>query len=586
VGEAPPKETLVVKATAPVARLAGLRIEALADDSLPHHGPGRAGNGNFALGDIRVTVQTGGDGDAKAKQAKLVNPRATHQQNADVLSIAASIDDDPISGWAVDLGGIGKNQAAAFDVAEPIELSPGAEITVTLSFNHPNTRHAIGRFQLSAAELTGAPADGGKFDPLADARELLLSAKNADDETSAAWQKGMQRFAQVQPEWQKLSQEIAALEKAGPPVTTEKVQVSSEGLPHMPHHADGRGFPHFYPETHFLNRGDVHQKQEVVETGYLRVLERDGKEASFWRVEPPSGWTRTSYRRASLANWITDVDYGAGELAARVIVNRLWQHHFGRGIVATPSDFGFSGERPTHPALLDWMARFLITPEAEGGAGWRLKRLHKLMMTSGVYLQSTQSDEQRATIDRENALLWRRTPQRLEAEPIRDAMLSAAGMLDDTMYGPGTLDPDMRRRSVYFFIKRSQLIPTMMLFDWPEHLVSIGQRSSTTTAPQALMFMNSPQGREYATGLARRMNEAAEPGGETDQAQKLAAIVRRGFRLAYGRLPTESEVAASVEFIHTQAESYQEADKENAVNQAIVDLAQALLSANEFIYVE
>lgn len=348
-----------------------------------------------------------------------------------------------------------------------------------------------------------------------------------------------------------------------------KVMVASEGFPHMKHHADGRGFPHFYEQTHFLNRGDVRQKQEVATQSFLQVLMRGGLDESHWKVDPPGGWTRTSFRRAALANWITDSKHGAGHLAARVIVNRLWQHHFGRGIVATPNDFGFQGARPTHPELLDWLATDLIHH------GWKLKRLHKLLMTSAVYMQSAEADEARAGIDRENVYHWRRTPRRLEAEAIRDAMLSVAGILDESMYGPGTLDPNMRRRSVYFFIKRSQLVPMMMLFDWPEHLVSIGRRSSTTIAPQALMFMNSPQGRRYAEGFAQRLT------GKTPE-----ETVRAAFRLALGREPTADEQKLTTEFIARQSEAYQQAGKTNAAQLAVTDFCQAVLSSNEFVYVE
>ena len=170
----------------------------------------------------------------------------------------------------------------------------------------------------------------------------------------------------------------------------------------------------------------------------------------------------------ALAHWLTDADNGAGNLLARVIVNRLWQHHFGRGIVATPNDFGAQGEKPTHPELLDWLANDLITH------GWQLKRLHKLMMTSAVYMQDAQSTPEREAIDPHNVYFWRWQPRRLEAEPIRDSMLAVSGLLDETMYGPGTLDQNTRRRSIYFTVKRSQLIPMMMVLDWPEALNSIG----------------------------------------------------------------------------------------------------------------
>ena len=346
-----------------------------------------------------------------------------------------------------------------------------------------------------------------------------------------------------------------------------KVQVTSEGFPHTKHHADDRGFPHFYPQTYFLQRGDVHQKRGVAAPGFLQVLMRSGKEESYWHVNPPTGWKRTSFRRAALANWLTDAG-GAGHLAARVLVNRLWQHHFGRGIVATPNDFGAQGERPTHPELLDWLAADLIRH------GWRLKRLHRLILTSAVYVQNSRFDEARAAVDRENVYHWRRTPRRLEAEPIRDSMLAVAGMLDTRMYGSGTLDPNMRRRSVYFFIKRSGLIPTMMLFDWPEHLVSIGQRSTTTIAPQALLFLNSPQARQYAEGFARRLEGSP------------AAVVERGYWLAVGRGPEDREEALALAFLAQQADVYRRAGRANADHLARVDFCQALMSMNEFIYVD
>ena len=167
---------------------------------------------------------------------------------------------------------------------------------------------------------------------------------------------------------------------------------------------------------------------------------------------------------AALAEWITDGKRrGAGRLLAHV-VNRLWQHHIGRGIVATPSDFGTAGERPTHPELLEYLADQLIA------GGWRPSRIQRLILTSAVYTQGTQSDEARAQIDPDNKLCWRRMRQRLEAETIRDAMLAVGGILDETMFGPGTLDDNQRRRSLYFTIKRSKLVPMMVLFDAPNAL--------------------------------------------------------------------------------------------------------------------
>ena len=362
---------------------------------------------------------------------------------------------------------------------------------------------------------------------------------------------------------------------SGPDAKPVKTQVTAEGYPHTKHHADDRGFPHFYPKTYVLNRGDVNQKTTEAAPGILRVLNRadHSSDPKAWNVPPaaPSAdpaAPKPTYQRAALAHWITDTKDGAGALAARVAVNRVWQHHFGRGIVASPNDFGVQGDPPTHPELLDWLAVDLVQ------GGWKLKRLHKAIVTSAVYRQSSASDAPRIAADSENALLWRWTPRRLEAEPIRDTLLSVAGKLDPAMYGPGTLDPSMTRRSVYFFIKRSQLIPAMMLFDWPEHLVSIGQRGVTTTAPQALMFMNSPLGRTAAEGLAERMTSP-------NQEESIA----KGYQIAFGREPTAEEVKIAADFLQAQTTAHEHDAKSDPGKLALVDFCQALLSMSELIYV-
>jgi Protein of unknown function (DUF1553) len=290
-----------------------------------------------------------------------------------------------------------------------------------------------------------------------------------------------------------------------------------------------------------------------------------------WQVAPPAG-CKTSYRRRSLANWITDTEYGAAHLTARVIVNRLWQHHFGRGIVATPNDFGMQGARPTHPELLDWLAGELIR------GGWRLKPIHKLIMTSATYMQSGQFDPADAKIDPENIWLWRRAPQRLEAELIRDSMLAVSGTLDRTLYGPGTLDEGHRRRSIYFMIKRSKLVPMMQLFDQPEPLVSVGGRPSTTIAPQALAFLNSQHIRGYAHNFAKRLLPAFDK-SPTD-------AVRQGYQTAVGRPPDDDELSSSVAFLAAQEKSYVAAEKSDARELALADFCQVLLGLNEFVYVE
>jgi hypothetical protein len=357
---------------------------------------------------------------------------------------------------------------------------------------------------------------------------------------------------------------------SGPDHKPTKVQVTAEGYPHTKHHADERGFPHFYPKTFVLRRGDVAQKVSEAVPGVLRVLIGQGADVARWKVVPAAAHrSAATYRRAALGAWLTDTDYGAGALAARVIVNRLWQHHFGQGIVATPNDFGAQGSRPSHPELLDWLADALIAN------GWRQKPIHRLIVTSAVYMQDSRYQQSRAAVDRENVFQWRRTPRRLEAEPIRDAMLAAAGRLDRRMYGPGSLEADMPRRSVYFFIKRSRLVPLMMLLDWPEHLVSIGQRSTTTTAPQALAMLNSGLARHCAEGFASRVATAGDR----------ASSVATAYRIAFGRDPNETEARLAAAFLAEQRAAYARGGRPDPDRSALVDLCQALLGMNEFIYI-
>ena len=361
-------------------------------------------------------------------------------------------------------------------------------------------------------------------------------------------------YGRIDPEAVKLRKAVEAHVKPSPKIT--KVLVTTEGMKPLKHHADDRGFPHFYKETHILARGDVTKKQGVATPGFLQVLMRDPEQR--WISEPPPG-ARTPQRRTALANWLTDAEAGAGALAARVIVNRLWAHHFGRGIVATANDFGVQGEPPSHPELLDFLASELIR------GGWRLKPIHRLMMTSAVYQRSADVAADGAKRDPDNRLLWRRRPRRLEAEAVRDSLLDVGGLLDRKMYGPGTLDENMTRRSIYFFIKRSKLIPMMMVFDAPEPLVSQGERPTTTIAPQALLFMNSPLVRKAAAGLAKQ------------------GTVEKIYRRALGRAPTPKEQAAATEFLSRQSESYKKDGKPDA---SMVDFAQALLCLNEFVYVD
>ena len=314
--------------------------------------------------------------------------------------------------------------------------------------------------------------------------------------------------------------------------------------------------------THLLVRGDPTRKgPEVPPATVAAIQPKLVLDAS----------TPESQRRAALARWLADP---ANPLPARVMVNRVWHYHFGRGIVATPSDFGFNGAPPSHLELLDWLVSTFIA------GGWRLKPIHRLIVTSAVYRQSSRLDLQAQDIDRDNRLLWRMTPRRLEAESLRDAILATSGRLDTRMGGPGyniwepntnyvavykprtELGPDAFRRMVYQFKPRSQPDPTFSAFDCPDAALVAPRRNVSTTALQALNLLNSRFVIQQATYFAQRLEAEAGP--------YPGRQVERGFRLAFGRGPSSSERIAAVALIASHGSAA---------------FCRALYNANEFVYV-
>jgi hypothetical protein len=331
-------------------------------------------------------------------------------------------------------------------------------------------------------------------------------------------------------------------------------------------------------KTHVLTRGEPHAKAQEVQPGFARVLVSD-------RAAPPK-------TRRDLADWLTRPDH---PLTARVMANRLWQYHFGRGIVATPNDFGTRGAAPTHPELLDWLATELVRRE------WRLKPLHKLIVTSDTYQQATSADHA-AKADPQNKLLWRMSKRRLEAEAIRDSVLTAAGTLNRAVGGPSVkvpLEPEVydllftegepdglwlvtpdanehARRSIYLFSKRNVRLPLFEAFDQPDTLNSCAVRPVSTYAPQALILMNSPFVHDQAKALAAALAKEV-PGA----AQRAEALYRR----AVGRAPTADEARLALEFLRQQADTVRAQKGTDPEARALADLCVAVFNTHEFVYV-
>ena len=298
--------------------------------------------------------------------------------------------------------------------------------------------------------------------------------------------------------------------------------------------------PAFYEQTWFLRRGDARLKDHTVLPEVPAVLAQPGTSLKDW-ARPAAENSSSTFRRARLAYWMTDVSLGAGILLARVMANRLWQYHFGRGVVATPNDFGKRGSPPTHPYLLDQLAHELIRGD------WDLKRLHRQILCSATWQQDVLGAPRTA---RDDQLFRGHRVRRLEAEIVRDQMLAVSDTFDRRMFGEGTLDEQQPRRSIYFRVKRSQQIPFLGVFDAPDTLQSTPVRVSTTVAPQALAMMNSGTVRHLAESFARRLCR---------RGQGLPEVLALAYAEALGRMPTDTEVLDAAAFVTSQQAEYRQA---------------------------
>lgn len=319
------------------------------------------------------------------------------------------------------------------------------------------------------------------------------------------------------------------------------------------------------PTTHVLFQGDYRATREPVMPGFLSALDPNPAEIL------KSANSKTTGRRLTLANWITTRE---NPLTARVLVNRIWQSHFGEGLVGTPNDFGLAGARPTHPELLDWLASELID------SGWSIKHLRRMIVTSATYRRSR------------NSLAPVRSLRRLTAEQLRDAMLCVSGLLNQKAGGPPVwpelptdilqanpafLDDNATKtkgwypspreqqhaRSIYLVQKRTVKVPFLETFDLPENMVSCACRNTSTVAPQALSLLNSPLAVEVATAFAARVVQ--------DVGDAPAEQIRRIFELALQRAPTDDELSACRRLLE---------------HRSLSELCRVVLNLNEFIYLD
>lgn len=519
-----------------------LRLDAFADKSLPQRGPGLSGDGSFQLVELKITARPL---DPAVKDApielKLKPVFAAFEDKDQPLSHA--VDGLPATAWVVRTTAK-KDNAAVFELDTPLAgFANGTELTLECRFRDLG----IGRLRVAISTEPGPATWAGDFSPqhLHEIRAILAANGNklpdAMRESMTRW------FAPFDAPTATVVQAVRDHAAAMPRPKLTEVYTAVPG---------GQ-------DVFLLRRGEVDNKLGKAEPGFVQVL---------WRGSDPTGQPKEQPAvdpRLSLANWMTDIEHGAGPLLARVIVNRLWHHHFGEGLVGTPNDFGVQGDRPSHPGLLEELARELVR------GGWKLKSLHKQIMLSSTYQQSHEVDPDNLKKDPANRYLWHFRPRRLEAEVIRDSLLAIGGSLDLTMYGPSVLD-NTARRSVYLRVKRSELIPLMTMFDAPEPTQSIGERVATTVPTQALAMMNSPFVRQQAERLLARIRPTND--------MPLDATIDRAWQFAFARSPNDSERATMRSFIEAQRAGF--GTDAAATDKALAEFCHVLLCLNEFVYVD
>ena len=364
--------------------------------------------------------------------------------------------------------------------------------------------------------------------------------------------------------------------------------------------------------TWLFRRSDFYDREIEVNIGFPEMLSAGKNAGAYWQEAKQNfgviGTATSTLQRRALAQWITDTHSGGGALLARVIVNRVWHHHFGKGIVETTSDFGVRGDSPSHPQLLEYLTKQFV----EGG--WKVKSLHRLILTSAVWQQASTLDalDRRGfQLDAGNSLLWRMMPQRIEVEALRDSMLAMTKTLNLQAGGPGFKpyiapeanlarnikgerypkdakdDASTRRRSVYMFHKRLIPYPMFQAFDRPDLMTSCARRQNTTVAPQAMVILNDRFIRAVARDFAKLLVQEQLGKLELDSRDlDLQSLVEHAFEVSFARLPTDSEVEASIQFIEAQMNTRVGRSEKEPRIEALADYCQALFGLNEFIYVD
>lgn len=551
-GKRPETDTYTNRLATSLHTVTALRLDVLASPNLPMHGPGRQDNGNLHLSEIEVQIEEPG---AIAHKIKIV--RATADFNQDGWGIERAIDGDPVTAWGI-YPQVGKSHYALFTFAEKVQIGPNSRITVALRQLHGGG-HLIGLYRLS---LTNADPSTVSAVPLDVARALQTGAeeRTADQRlTIAAYVLRERSTAEVA----KLPAQ-GRVYAAGPSVDVPTLGMRSLAQPD----------PVFR-----LERGDIDKPKEEVAPGSLSAVA--WLPSRFAIKERDSN--NEAARRAALAEWIASPQ---NPLTWRSIVNRVWHYHFGKGICDTPGDFGKMGGKPSHPELLDWLAVW-FRDDALGS----LKKLHRLIVTSETYRQSSATRVGPSKVDSDNRLLWRFNRQRLDADSYRDFALSVSGNLDLTMGGPGVKHFTMRpgpqltpaldygaydwnsagsgRRSIYRTVWRGIADPFMESLDFPDLGLLAPARTFSVSALQGLELYNNGFVLHCSHLLADSVWQGA--GAAAGKPRQTADAVTLAVRRVWLRNPTPAESAQMVRY----ADRY-----------GLEALCRVLLNSNEFLFVE
>ena len=548
----PEKDTYTITASTSLTKLSALRLDVLADDSLPMQGPGRQDNGNLHLTEFEAFVRDEG----ATEPVRLKIRAATADWDQAGWTIDHALDGNLSTAWGI-YPKVGQSHHAVFELDEPRQLKPSSQITIVLKQLHGGG-HLIGRPKLYATDAPNARAD--VLPELVFAATKVGRDQRSDEQQAAIAAYALRLHAEKQ---------LARL-----PAQASVYAVSSSYS-----HANKLASPMTPKVVHVLRRGDIHKPGDVARPGALSAI------ATLTGRFDLDDANDEAARRAALANWLAAP---GNPLTWRSVVNRVWSFHFGRGLSDTPNDFGRMGGTPSHPELLDWLAVW-FRDDAAGS----LKKLHRLILLSETYQRQSQATAQidsasefrdPQTVDAENRLLWRMNRRRLDAESFRDAVLQVSGRIDLTMGGPGIQqftqskgaqltpklnydafdwnNPAAARRSIYRVVWRGIADPFMESLDFPDLGLLSPKRGFSASALQALTIFNNNFVLHHSQVLAERL-QASHATVDEQTAQAC--------RLIFLREPLKEEYTILVAY----AKQY-----------GLAATLRILFNSNEFLFVD